>query len=176
MRYKTNEIIKFNDYAELIIYSAKGKIKMKSKIDLEDVPYVEKYSWCERSKGYVGRVENGKTITLHRVLANAKKGECVDHINRDKTDNRKNNLRLCTQQKNLRNSSIKSNNSSGVTGVGFDKKYNFWRARICIGYKNIHLGYFDKKEDAIKARLRAEKKYYGEFAPQKKLFEKYNLV
>ena len=174
-RYKTNKIILHEDYAELIIYSREGKKKMTSLIDIEDVPYVEKYSWCERSRGYVGRVQNGKIITLHRALTKAKKGEVVDHINKDKADNRKSNLRVCTQQYNLFNSSKKSNNVSGVTGVGFDEKSDKWRARICVDYKNISLGFYDEKSDAIKARLKAEKEHYGGFAPQKHLFEKYDI-
>ena len=62
------------------------------------------------------------------------------------------------------NKGIRSNNSSGVTGVGWSKKNNKWRARITLNNKEYHLGYFDDKNDAIKARKEAENKYFGEFS------------
>ena len=62
------------------------------------------------------------------------------------------------------NTRLKSNNTSGVTGVNWDKRYNKWEARIKKDYKQIHLGYFNDFEDAVKARKDAEKKYFGEFA------------
>lgn len=175
-QHKTNKIIQCVGYAELIIYSRDKKKKYISLIDLEDVTYVEQYSWCIRSKGYVGRVEHGKIIQLHRVLTKCPKNKVVDHINNNKLDNRKVNLRICTFQENLFNSSKRTNNVSGVTGVGFDKKSDKWRARICIDYKNINLGFYEEKEDAIKTRLLAEKENYGEYAPQFHLFAKYNIT
>ena len=68
------------------------------------------------------------------------------------------------------------NNSSGVTGIHFDKKISKWVARIQCENKRINLGRFNEKIDAIKARLRAEIKYFGEFAPQKHLFQKYGII
>lgn len=175
-KYKTNKIIKYDSHAELLIYSREGSLKMVSKIDLEDVPYVEKYSWCERSRGYVGRVDsNGKIITLHRILAKAKKGEIVDHINKDKLDNRKENLRICTYQQNIFNSGKGTKNTSGVTGVGWRKDTKKWRAYIIVDAVQKTLGSFKEKDDAVKARLKAEKKYFKEFAPQKHLFNKYDV-
>ena len=174
-QYKTNVIKNKKDHAELIIYSADKKKKFISLIDLEDVPFVEQHSWCIRSQGYVGRVENKKLIVLHRILTSCPDNKIVDHINKNKLDNRKFNLRICDYQTNLRNSSRKSNNTSGVTGVGWDNKSKKWRARICVDYKAISLGFYNNKGEAVKARLRAEKKYFGDFAPQKKLFGEYNI-
>ena len=174
-KYKTNEIIKYADYAELIIYSREGEKKMTSLIDLEDLPYVEQYSWCERSRGYVGRVENGKIILLHRVLVKAKKGHIVDHVNKSRIDNRKNNLRICSYQENIFNSRKKSNNTSGIVGVGWRKDDKKWRAYIIIDGKYKTLGQYKDISDAIKSRLKAEKEVFGEYAPQRKLFEKYNI-
>lgn len=175
MRYKTNEIKIKENHAELIIYSADKKQRFTSYIDLEDVDYVKKHSWCIRSRKYVGRVENGRNFLLHRALMDCPKDKIVDHINKNPLDNRKINLRICNYQENFFNSKKKSNNTSGVTGVGFDKKSSKWRARICIDYKNIHLGFYDDKNEAIKARLQAEQKYFKEFAPQKHLFNKYDV-
>ena len=79
----------------------------------------------------------------------------VDHINHNRLDNRKQNLRLCTQGENLRNKKVK--------GVTFDKRRNKWYARIMINRKNLHLGSFDTKEEAIEARKQAEIEYFGEY-------------
>lgn len=173
--YKTNEIILYRDYAELIIYSKNKEQRFISLIDLEDVEYVEKYSWCIRSRGYVGRAPKGKIIHLHKVLIECPDNMVVDHINRNKLDNRKSNLRVCTQQENLFNSLKKSNNVSGYVGVGFDKKSNKWRARITKDGKNICLGFYNIKEEALIARLKGEKEHFKEFAPQRHLFLKYNI-
>lgn len=62
------------------------------------------------------------------------------------------------------NKEILARNTSGVTGVGWVKSKQQWRARITVEYKEIHLGYFDKFEDAAKARKDAEEKYFGEFS------------
>ena len=91
-------------------------------------------------------------------------------------DNRKSNLRICDYKNNLRNSSKTTNNTSGVTGVGYRKDINKWRAYIIYNYKHIALGCYEHKDDAIKIRLIAENKYFGDFAPQKHLFEQFNIV
>lgn len=61
------------------------------------------------------------------------------------------------------NRSMRSDNTSGVTGVYWCKSRNKWNAEIRINSKKINLGYFINKEDAIKARKRAEIKYFGEY-------------
>ena len=98
-----------------------------------------------------------------------------DHKDRNELNNRKYNLRLCTKQENSMNSSKSKNNTSGIIGVYWDKQNEKWMASIGINYKSKYLGRFINKNDAIKARLLAEIKYFGEFAPQKHLFEKYGI-
>lgn len=175
MRYKTNEIKIKESHAELIIYSADKDQRFTSYIDLEDVDYVKKHSWCIRSRKYVGRVKNGSNFLLHRALMDCPKDKIVDHINKNPLDNRKTNLRICNYQKNFFNSKKKSNNTSGVTGVGWRKDTKKWRAYIIVDAVQKTLGSFKEKDDAIKARLKAEKKYFKEFAPQKHLFNKYDV-
>jgi hypothetical protein len=72
------------------------------------------------------------------------------------------------------NINIQSNNTSGITGVYWNKEK--WNAIIIKNRKRIYLGSFINKDDAIKARLEAEKKYFGEFAPQKHLYEQYGII
>ena len=83
----------------------------------------------------------------------------VDHVNHVKTDNRWCNLRLVTNQFNQRNVPIQNNNKSGFTGVCWYKPLNKWCSQIRHNNKVIHLGYFDNKDDAISARISANKLY-----------------
>ena len=76
---------------------------------------------------------------------------------------------------NSRNKSKLKSNTSGITGVSWDKKRNKWIASVYYKRKRVHIGYFINKEDAIRARIEAETKYYGEFAPQRHLFKEYGI-
>ena len=83
----------------------------------------------------------------------------VDHINRNKRDNRRENLRLANKSLNAFNSKIYKNNKSGVTGVYFRKDTKKWTAEIKVNYRKICLGCYETKEEAINARKKAEQKY-----------------
>lgn len=144
--------------------------------DLEDYDKIKDYCWIEYIRdGYhsleAWNIGVGGNITMNWVIT----GKYHDHINRNPLDNRKSNLRPCNLYQNAMNSSIMSNNTSGITGVNWDKQAQKWVARIQYYGKRISLGHFDNKDDAIKARLKAEAKYFKEFAPQKNLFDKYNI-
>ena len=84
----------------------------------------------------------------------------IDHINRIKNDNRLINLRSATRKENSQNKNISTNNTSGITGVVWDKSRNKWFARIKIDYKTINLGRYTSKDLAIAARKNAEKQYF----------------
>lgn len=83
----------------------------------------------------------------------------IDHINGKRSDNRIENLRLSDNSTNRRNMKIFSTNTSGVAGVYFCKKSKKWIARITVDYEDISLGSHENKDDAIKARKKAEEKY-----------------
>ena len=157
--YDSNEIILFENHAEIVIYNKKCEEIDRAIIDLEDVEKVKKYKWCKTSKGYI--LSNDKKL-LHRYITNCPENMTVDHINKNKLDNRKSNLRICTMQENDFNKPILKNNTSGVAGVSRTKN-GTWRAYISLNRKQINLGHFKNKEDAIKARKNAEIKYFGEF-------------
>lgn len=97
----------------------------------------------------------------------------LDHIDRNRLNCSKSNLRICSTSDNAKNIFIPSNNTSGIIGVSWCKQWNKWRAFVCIEGKYISLGYYKDKNDAIIARLKGEKEYYKEFAPQKHLFDLY---
>lgn len=102
-------------------------------------------------------------------------GKSYDHKDRNPMNNRRYNLRSASDVENSRNRSISSKNKSGIMGVYWKKSLNKWAAQISIDKKRTHLGYYDIKEDAIRARLNAESKYYKDFAPQRNLFNQYGI-
>ena len=98
-----------------------------------------------------------------------------DHINSDTFDNHKGNFRQCSQQQNVFNSKLARNNNSGVMGVSWHTQSGKWRARIMLNRHEINLGLYNDFDNAAKARLEAEKKYFKEFAPQKHLYQQYGV-
>ncbi len=162
--YKTykepNDIILYDDYAEIIILDNKSNEVGRVKIDLDDVDRVGQYKW-HISHGYACCNEN--KIRLHRFIMNCPNDKVVDHINHNPLDNRKCNLRICSNQQNCMNQNKRSNNTNGYTGVLWDKAKNKWMARIKVNYKQIFLGYYDTLEKAIEVRKQAEIKYFGEY-------------
>lgn len=98
-----------------------------------------------------------------------------DHIDKNELNNIKSNFRECTHQQNDFNRGLYKNNKSGITGVCWNNDACKWQSAITINGVSKYLGLFINKEDAIRVRLEAEKKYFKEFAPQKHLFEKYGI-
>lgn len=147
--------------------------------DTDDYEKISKYYWSLNSNGYVfsNIMIDGKryNVFLHVLIFGNKNGFEVDHIDRNKLNNRKNNLIYSTHSENNRNKNKQINNSSGIIGVYKDSQTGQWRAQIKINNKTIALGRFINKEDAIVARLKAEYLYYENFAPQECLFEEYNI-
>ena len=140
--------------------------------DLADYDLIKKYCWCIDNGGYVVAKESltNKTVKLHRLVMGCvgDSATIIDHVDRNKNNNRKSNLRMCTQTENTRNKSIFKNNKSGVTGVFFRKQINKWVAQIQVSGRHIYLGAYEDKEEAIKSRIEAEIKYFGEFSPNYK--------
>ena len=145
--------------------------------DLEDYDKIKDVCWYERQQvnticisGYDANIK--KVVNMHTFLGY--KG--YDHIDRNEFNNRKSNLRPCSKSENSRNRSLPKNNTSGIIGVGWHKQSQKWRAVIKYNKQKIELGGFINKDDAIRARLTAEVKYFGEFAPQKHLYEQYGVT
>lgn len=143
--------------------------------DVDDLPLIEGRSWYEDKDGYLVSCYyfNGRRrfVRFHRIVMDAKPGQVVDHINKNRADNRKHNLRCCKRAENDRNRSIYSTNTSGVTGVYFDRQRGKWAASISYDRKRILIGRFATKEEAVLARLEKESELFKEFAPQRALLE-----
>ena len=105
---------------------------------------------------------NGGNVLLHHLILPSRheEGFVVDHINRDTRDNRRKNLRYVSRFESGINRNNMSDNTSGVKGVAFKKDRNKWVAYISVDGKRKWLGYYDEKDKAVKARKKAEEKYY----------------
>ncbi len=144
------------------------KLQIKSYtvlIDDEDETRVTKWKWQINHNGYACRnhwnpeTKKYEKMYMQRYIMGTPKGLDTDHINRNKLDNRKVNLRVATRSENNFNSGLSSANTSGYKGVHWFKPAKLWRAYITIDGKRIELGYSKVKEEAIKLRQEAEKKY-----------------
>lgn len=131
-------------------------------IDIDDYDKIKKYHWYINPGGYVCSSKNGKTIFIHRIIMNFDGDftkQQTDHINRNKLDNRKSNLRIVSVSENAHNRVTFKNNKSGYKDVSFDKGRKKWRSEISINGKTQLIGFYNLKEDAIDARMREEQKY-----------------
>lgn len=138
-------------------------------VDDEDFKELSQHKWYIGNHGYalrkthIGSVKDDTrrevTFLMHRVINNTPEGFLTDHINRNKLDNRRNNLRTVTSRQNILNTNIRRTNRSGYTGVCFDKRSGKWEAYISNDYKKIGLGLYRDISKAISARKEAEKVY-----------------
>jgi HNH endonuclease/AP2 domain len=142
----------------------RGKVAL---VDDEDFERVAAYKWCYMTVGYAARsVVEGKKrrlVYLHRFILRPEKGAHIDHIDGNKLNNQRNNLRTCTHQQNMRNRTNHRNNTSGHKGVAFDKSTGIWKAYINIDGKTVHLGRFPTAELAAEYRNGVAEKVFGEF-------------
>jgi hypothetical protein len=127
--------------------------------DYIDKPLVEKYNWYTDFDGYIVTRIDGKGVKLHKLILD-NNDSIVDHVFKKRYDNRRQYLRYVTNSENSFNCKLHSNNQSGITGVGWQRRNNKWRARITHQGETVWLGQYDNFDDAVKARKEAEKLYY----------------
>jgi hypothetical protein len=135
-------------------------------IDKDDVEWASQYTWIKSSRGYVIRQEGRKVVFLHRQIMNCPKGMVVDHINGNPMDNRKSNLRICTNDENIRNRKLNKNSTTGYKGVTFKKNNGPKKfcSRISFQRKRIQIGYFLTAKEAAIEYNKMALQLYGEFA------------
>ena len=113
------------------------------------------HSTCEDKDGYLVVGVKGKSYRAHRLVWMYVYGEFpdgdIDHINRDKKDNRIKNLRISTKSQNRQNISVQKNNKIGLKGVWLHAQTKKWCASIGVNGKNKHLGSFDSQKEAAAA-------------------------
>jgi len=138
-------------------------------IDECDLALVSSKSWCLKRRTDTHRTEYVRETTsslkLHQlILRNEDPSLVIDHVNCDGLDNRRSNLRICSQSQNHANEQKRRRGSSLFKGVSYDSSRKKWSAKIAINYKTINLGRFDDEAAAALAYDRAALEYYGEFA------------
>lgn len=143
-------------------------------VEAEDLALATAHLWRAQTGGggkaiYAGRTATARddypknaTLFLHRVICSAKSWELVDHIDGDTLNNRRSNLRVCTDQQNAHNRRPNRANSLGLKGVYYSK--GRYHAQIGFNKKLRALGTFDTANAAARAYDAAASKYFGEFA------------
>jgi hypothetical protein len=133
-------------------------------VDSADAEMVRKYRWKE-NQGYAVR-SNGRaaTLSMHRLIIGAVDGQYVDHINGNPLDNRRSNLRACTNAENSWNAKKQKRSKSPLKGITLNKSTGKFRAQIMINYKKINLGDYPTPEEAARVYDVAARQHFGAFA------------
>lgn len=136
-------------------------------VDEELADWLSQWVWRPHFAGYAFRHglpgEETKNVYLHRVIVDARPNTYVDHVNGNKLDNRRSNLRICTQSQNAANAPGRGG-TSRFKGVSFDKTRGKWLAGIRVNYVKQNLGRFATEKEAAEAYDYAAQKHFGEFA------------
>lgn len=139
-------------------------------VDASDFPLVGQYAWSldhqrRYAVAYLDPRDGTKCVRMHRFIMDARAGEVVDHINGDGLDNRRANLRVCSQAENSRNRRKGDGFTSRFKGVSLvrGRRGKPWRAQIRQGEKVRCLGYFDTEEGAARAYDQAAALAFGTF-------------
>jgi len=151
----------WDDEVKAIAVFCQGKNKLYNGFfycDKEAIPLLEKSKYSIDTRGEYARCTiSGRQVNIHKQLL---AGELIDHINQNSLDNRVKNLRVASKKLNAINSKKISTNTTGHTGVYLHRNKR-WRVAIFTNNKNIHVGVFKTKKEAIAARKNAELKYWG---------------
>lgn len=158
-KVKLNDYILTDDVCKCILSTGEHVL-----FDREDYPKIAQHKWS-KSGGYACTIIDGHNVRFHRLIIDCPEKMLIDHINRNRLDNRKCNLRICTTMQNNWNA-IYPRFNGGHRGVIKLNRTNKWLARINVNYECIILGRYNSFEEAVEARLKAEKFYFGEFAPK----------
>lgn len=149
-------------------------------VDLCDIELVKYHKW-RLSHGHVvtgSGVENIRELS-HIILGIPKEKDSeviVDHVSTNALDNRRNNLRICTQADNTINKGFMSSNITGIIGVSYDKYRNTYNPEISLGHKRLHLGRYKTLKEAAYVRFVAEQYLFKEFANKANIEKKIGMA
>ncbi len=134
-------------------------------VDDEDFERVSRNTWRLTRTGYVSTFFSKKHKLLHRTIMEiTDRSIKIDHINGNKLDNRKENLRQATTSQNAWNAGVTKKSSSGYRGAYLCKATNHWRSDLMVNGKRMSLGNYATAEEAAKARDKKALELQGEFA------------
>ena len=142
-----------------------GKYNYKfTLVDNDNFEELNKYRWMLNGTGYAYRKHNNKKELMHRVILKITDSQiAIDHINRNKLDNRKENLRIASKSQNGANTEKTKKPTSSIF-KGVSKKNNIFQATIRFNNKNYFIGYFHNEMEAAQNYDYYALKYFGEFA------------
>jgi hypothetical protein len=150
-----------------------GSIKGYAIVDDADFQLLQKFKWSMDKDGYAIRQYGTHTkvsrILMSREIMKPGVGMDVDHIDRDRLNNRRENLRVCTRSQNNMNARVRANSASGFKGVYFDKRKKKFESYIGINKKHKHLGYFETPREAAIVYNEAASLFFGKFARLNKI-------
>lgn len=147
----------------LALHGKHGKEKALV-IDKDDEGLFATGKWHVSNNGYAYSRRHGQVIFAHRLVTGAVHGTIVDHVNGDRLDNRRQNLRLCTHAENMRNAKLSRRNRSGYKGVNWFAPRGYWRAEIRFDAQPITIAYFRDPAEAAYVRDQVALQLHGEFA------------
>lgn len=133
-------------------------------VDDEDYEWLNSYRWCFDGRYVQRRNKKEGHVRMHFMIMNPPDGKGVDHRNSNGLDNRRINLRICSQWNNSQNMSKHRDSSSKYKGLSRNKNKTKWVARINFNYKHVTIGDFVDETEAAKAYDKKAKELYGEFA------------
>lgn len=133
-------------------------------VDDCDYDHLMQIPWRYNNNGYAITAQTPNPRAMHHYILQVPPGKVVDHINRDRLDNRRSNLRVCTPEENSKNRSKRRGSLSKYKGVSYSRRDKVWAVKIWVGGKNKHLGVYRCEIQAAMAYDVAAIEHYGEFA------------
>ncbi len=142
-----------DDTVRIPLRARDGSVRAYALIDAADTDFVNQWRWCLSRNGYAQRENHW----MHRDLLGLTPGDGLegDHINRNRLDNRRSNLRKVTKRGNRQNVSSNRRSTSIYRGVSWSSKQKKWVSQIKVNKQNIVLGMFDNEEHAAEVARRA---------------------
>lgn len=180
-----NKYRRREDYVELMVDNS-DEVYI---FDYKDFDFAIRHHWFATGGNYryLRAKSNGQIIKFHIEIMKKEilefinknhymKRAIVDHRDGDYKNNRRKNLRVRTQSENNMNKNIQSNNKTGIVGVSWHKRDKMWSAKISVNNKSIHLGEYYYLRNAVKSRIEAENKHFGEHAFRNRERNEYNII
>ncbi len=133
-------------------------------VDAADYEWLSRYTWTAQRGGYAARREKGRLIYMHREIVQAPPGMVVDHIDGNRQNNLRSNLRICTRRENTQNRAKRIGCVSRFKGISCEKHSGKWRARAYLAGEYFRSGLIADEVQAARAYDRFAVELFGEFA------------
>jgi len=135
-------------------------------VDDENYELLRRYSWNLHPKGYAARTDAQaqRQVLMHRQIMDFPTTGCVDHLDANKLNNQRNNLRVVSVGLNTQRGGLRRNNTTGFVGVGWDSRLSMYRTTIKVAGRHIELGRFRALRKAVAAYNEAAIEHFGETA------------